>query len=85
MIVIDTSVVIAFMNRWDDAHEWVAGWLETVDEQLFTTPLIAAEVDHLVTRVGGKQAARAFYDDPASGAYVVEWWPKTVPETVTLG
>jgi predicted nucleic acid-binding protein len=83
MIVLDTSVAVAFMNRRDDDHERVAGWMDAVGEDLFTTPLIVAEIDHLVSRGGGPDAALAFYEDLASGAYVVEWWPEAVVETVT--
>ena len=48
MIVVDTSVIVAYMNARDDAHELVAAWLDDVDDDLATTPLIVAEVDHLV-------------------------------------
>lgn len=82
MIVLDTSVVVAFMNRRDDDHERVAAWIEAVREDLFTTPLILAEIDHLVSRGGGPDAALAFHEDLASGAYLVEWWPEAVTETV---
>lgn len=83
MIVLDTSVAVAFMNRRDDDHESVAVWMEAVGEDLVTTPLIVAEIDHLVSRGGGPDAAQAFYEDLASGAYLVEWWPEAVVETVT--
>ena len=46
-IVLDTSVVVAFMNRRDDDHERVVTWMETIGEDLVTTPLIVAEIDHL--------------------------------------
>jgi len=82
VIAVDTSVVVAFMNRRDDDHERVAVWMETLREDLFTTPLIIAEIDHLVSRAGGKEAALAFYEDLESGAYAVEWWPEAVAETV---
>ena len=84
MIVLDTSVVVAFMNRRDDDHERVAAWIASVREDLFTTPLIVAEIDHLVSRGGGPDAARAFYEDLAAGAYLVEWWPEAVAETVNV-
>lgn len=84
MIVLDTSVVVAFMNRRDGDHERVAAWMETVGEDLLTTPLIVAEIDHLVTRGGGSDAAMAFHEDLASGAYLVEWWPEAVTVTVTV-
>jgi uncharacterized protein len=82
VIAVDTSVVVAFMNRRDDDHERVAVWMETLREDLFTTPLIIAEIDHLVSRAGGQEAALAFYEDLTSGAYAVEWWPEAVAETV---
>jgi predicted nucleic acid-binding protein len=81
-IVLDTSVVVAFMNRRDDDHEEVVAWMETIGEDLATTPLILAEIDHLVSRGGGEDAAAAFYDDLSRGAYLVEWWPEAVRETV---
>ena len=80
-IVLDTSVVVAFMNRRDDDHERIVAWMETTGEDLATTPLIVAEIDHLVSR-GGEDAAAAFYDDLTGGAYLVEWWPEAVSETV---
>lgn len=82
MIALDTSVVVAFMNRRDDDHERVVAWMETVGEEFLTTPLIVAEIDHLVSRGGGTNAALAFYEDLASGAYAVEWWAEAVQETV---
>lgn len=80
----DTSVVVAFMNRRDNHHEQVASWMETVRENLFMTPLVVAEIDHLVSRRGGPDAALAFYEDLVSGAYLVEWWPEAVMEMVTV-
>ncbi|MGB3681481.1 MAG: PIN domain-containing protein, partial [Rubrobacteraceae bacterium] len=82
--MLDTSVVVAFMNRRDDYHERVVAWMETVREDLFTTPLIVAEIDHLVSRAGGPDAALAFYEDLASGAYLVEWWTEAMVETVAV-
>ncbi len=82
MIVLDTSVVVAFMNRRDDDHERVVAWMDTLGEDLLTTPLIVAEIDHLVSSAGGPDAALAFYEDLSSGAYLVEWWPEATVETV---
>jgi len=79
---LDTSVVVAFMNRRDNDHERVIAWMDTVEEDLFTTPLIIAEIDHLISRAGGPDAARAFYEDLLSGAYLVEWWSEDTLETV---
>lgn len=72
------------MNRRDNHHQRVASWIEKVEEDLYTTPLIVAEIDHLVSRGGGSDAASAFYEDLVSGAYLVEWWPEAVLETVRV-
>jgi predicted nucleic acid-binding protein len=84
LIVVDTSVVVAFMNRRDDDHDRVAVWMDTIVEDLFTTPLVVAEIDYLVSQAGGPEAALAFYEDLTSGAYLVEWWPEAVQETVKV-
>lgn len=84
MIALDTSVVVAFMNRRDDDHERAVAWMESVGEELLTTPLIVAEIDHLVSRGGGQRAALAFYEDLASGAYAVEWWTGAMTQTVAV-
>ncbi len=84
MIVIDTSVIVAYMNSADDHHLAVSGWLESTDEDLATTPLIVAEVDHLVAARGGPAALSALRADLAAGAYLVEWWPSAITTTVSV-
>jgi predicted nucleic acid-binding protein len=82
LIVIDTSVVLAFMDRGDSDHERVREWMEGVEDELCTTPLVLAELDHLVRRQGGPAAVRALREDFREGAYLTEWWRTALPETV---
>lgn len=84
MIVVDTSVIVAYMNSADDAHELVATWLEEVDDDLATTPLIVAEVDHIVGARGTPAALTALRSDLAAGAYLVEWWPGAISSSVKV-
>jgi uncharacterized protein len=84
LIVLDTSVVLAFMDRSDASHETVRGWIAHNEEELVTTPLVLAELDHLVQRYGGANATRALREDLASGAYQMEWWQTAVYETIAL-
>jgi predicted nucleic acid-binding protein len=84
VIVIDTSVVVAYMNAADDHHAIVAGWLDGADDDLATTPLIVAEVDHLVGARGGPTARRALHRDLAAGAYLVEWWSGAIASMVKI-
>ena len=78
MIVIDTSVIVAYMNGADAEYERVVTWLDGTTEDLATTPLIVAEADHLVRARGGAIAARALHDDLVAGAYLVQWWPGAI-------
>ncbi len=84
MIVVDTSVVLAFMDRRDADHELVRDWMETVEDELTTTPLVVAELDHLVFRQGGAPAAKALREDLDRGAYAVEWWSSAIHDTVAV-
>lgn len=84
MIVLDTSVALAFMDRRDADHDLVREWMDELGDELVTTPLILAELDHLVSRQGGAVAARALRDDFKHGAYQLEWWPSALPETIEV-
>jgi hypothetical protein len=84
VIVVDTSVIVAYMNSADDHHEAVGAWFDDEDDDLATTPLIVAEVDHLVAARGGRAALAALRADLAAGAYLVEWWPQAIASAVTV-
>ena len=84
MIVTDTSAILAFMNSRDAHHEAVRAWLEAEARPLVTTPMVIAEVDHLVSARGGPQAVAALRADLAAGAYAVEWWPAAMAATVRV-
>jgi predicted nucleic acid-binding protein len=84
LIVLDTSVALAFMDRRDANHDRVREWMQAQAQELSTTPLVVAELDHLVHRQGGAAAARALREDLDSGAYLVEWWPAAMHETIAL-
>lgn len=82
MIVLDTSMVLAFMDRRDTNHEHVRKWMQAQERELVTTPLVVAELDHLVSRQGGPAAARALREDLDNGAYLIEWWPTALHDTI---
>jgi predicted nucleic acid-binding protein len=84
VIVVDTSAIVAYMNSADDHHEPVSAWIEGTDDDLATTPLIVAEVDHLIAARGGRAALTALRADLAAGAYLVEWWPSAITSAVNI-
>jgi uncharacterized protein len=84
VIIVDTSIIVAFMNAGDDHHDAVTAWLDAADDDLATTPLIVAEVDHLISTRGGPAALRALRADLLAGAYLVDWWPAAIATTVNV-
>jgi predicted nucleic acid-binding protein len=84
LIVLDTSVVLAFMDGRDRNHATVREWMGRQQDDLLTTPLVVAELDHLVLRQGGAAAARALRQDLDDGAYLLEWWPAAIHETIAI-
>jgi predicted nucleic acid-binding protein len=84
VIVVDTSIIVAYMNAGDDHHEAVAGWLDDAEDDLATTPLIVAEADHLISARGGPAALRALRADLVAGAYLVDWWPAAITSAVNV-
>jgi len=84
VILIDTSIIVAYMNATDRHHEEVARWVDQIDDDLVTTPLIVAEADHLVATRGGSRALSALRADLAAGAYLVEWWSGAIAAIVEV-
>jgi predicted nucleic acid-binding protein len=81
-VVLDTSLVLALYDADDDFHEQAASWLAELDEDLVTTPLTIAELDHLLGRMPAGQAA--LYDDLERGAYAVRWWADALAESLAI-
>ena len=84
MIVLDTSVVLALIDTSDINHERVWKWMEGVPDELCTTPLVLAELDHMVPIKGGSAAVQALREDFHDGAYTVEWWRSALFETIEI-
>ena len=76
--------MLAFLDRDDAKHELVDAWMRTQKDELVTTPLVIAELDHLVSHKGGSKATSILYEDVARGAYLVEWWPSAIHETLAV-
>jgi len=82
VIVLDASIVVAYFNASERRHEAVATWLEAVDEDLVTTPLVLAEIDYVLGRRAGTDALDAFWADLDDGVYAVQWWPEALTQTI---
>lgn len=84
MIVLDTSVLYALLDARDGRHAEAEAWYGSSSEDLATTPLVVAELDHLAGARAGRAAQHAARADLAAGAYDVEWWAAAAKEAVTV-
>jgi uncharacterized protein len=84
VIVLDSSVVLALIDASDINHERVWKWMEGVPDELCTTPLVLAELDHMAPIKGGPVAVQALREDFNDGAYTVEWWRSALYETIEV-
>jgi predicted nucleic acid-binding protein len=83
-IVLDTSLLVALYDAGDPDHAAVAAWSQVADEELVTTPLAMAEMDHVLTARGGEPAREALWRDLDAGAYAVRWWADGLAETLRI-
>lgn len=68
-IVCDTSGLLAAADAGDPDHTAVAEVVSTAGGPFVVSPLVLAEVDHLLRARLSVDAARTFADDVAAGAY----------------
>jgi uncharacterized protein len=69
VLVCDTSGLLAALDRADPDHVACVAALAGHPGPLLLSPLVLAELDHLVRARLGPQAARTVADDVAAGAY----------------
>jgi predicted nucleic acid-binding protein len=81
-VVLDTSVVVALVVADEPDHEEVRDWIFAQTEELITTPLTLAEIDHVLERRAGRRIAQQVWEDFEKGAYRVQWWPEALEQTL---
>jgi predicted nucleic acid-binding protein len=82
-VVLDTSVVIALMRARDAEHRRTRAWLQTLDDDLVTSPLAVAEMDQHAAALG-PDFSTGLWEDLRSGAYAVRWWADAMAETIAI-
>jgi len=82
--VVDTSAVVAFLDRADGRHQGVFALFHETQDILVTSPLIVAELDYVVPRRLGHAARERIWDDLANGAYEVRWWEGAMASTLEI-
>jgi len=76
LIVLDTSFVVALLNGKDADHRKAAGFYANASGGFATTPLVLAEIDHLLHSRAAPPVIEAFHLEVRAGSLGVEWWSK---------
>ena len=83
VVVVDTSFFFAVYAERDKNHEAATAWYSQFDHDLVTTPVIAAEMDHLLRRREA-QVERLVAANLATRALEVDWWDGAVDSCWTI-
>lgn len=82
--MLDTSIVVALAIADEPDHQAVRNWIMGEKDELVTTPLVLAEVDHVIQRRAGDAVAEQVLADFRDGAYRVHWWPDAVADSLEV-
>jgi predicted nucleic acid-binding protein len=83
-VVLDTGVVVALMFPDDRHHHAAVRLVAQASDELVTTPLALAEMDHLALARVGRHAQEALWDDFERGAFAVRWWADGLRDTLAV-
>ncbi|MFM9878734.1 MAG: PIN domain-containing protein [Rhodoglobus sp.] len=70
-MIVDTSVLLAFLDRDEPNHQRALEAITTYEGQLVVSPPVLAELDYLLLTRGGIDAELAGMRELASGAWVI--------------
>ncbi len=68
-MIVDTSALLAFFVADDPHHAAVARVIDSATDDLVISPLVVAELDHLVGSRYGVEAERSVLEELTSGAW----------------
>ena len=68
MIVVDTNVIVALVDRDDRHHERCRQWLAGTSDRLLLPPTVLAEACYLIDRELGAETEAVFLEDVGTAA-----------------
>jgi predicted nucleic acid-binding protein len=83
-VVIGADFVLAVVRRRHPRHGDAVALVETLDEDLVTSPLAIGEMDAALAELLGEEAQLAVWNDFQRGAYAVRWWADALKETMDI-
>jgi uncharacterized protein len=83
-VVVGPDFVCALVRMRHPRHAEAFTLIETLDEDLVTSPLALADIDRAVGDLVGRDAQTAVWRDLERGAYAVRWWADALKETIAI-
>jgi hypothetical protein len=83
-LVVGADFICALVRRGHPRHDDAVSLVETLDEDLVTSPLALADVDRTVAERVGGDGRQALWRDFERGAYAVRWWADALKETLAI-
>jgi predicted nucleic acid-binding protein len=83
-VIVDADFVLAVARSRHPRHREAVTLVETLDEDLVTSPLALADIDCAVAETAGSDAQQAVWRDFERGAYAVRWWADALKETLAI-
>jgi uncharacterized protein len=83
-VVVGGDFICALVRRGHARHGDALALVETLDEDLVTSPLALADVDRAVADRVGAAGQQAVWRDFERGAYAVRWWADALKETLAI-
>jgi predicted nucleic acid-binding protein len=83
-VVVSADFVVAVVRAGHPRHHEAVDLVETLDEDLVTSPLVLAEIDDAVAASVGTRAQEMVWSDFDRGAYLVRWWADALKETLVI-
>jgi predicted nucleic acid-binding protein len=83
-VVVGPDFVCALARRRHRRHAEAVALVETLDEDLVTSPLALADIDRAVAEHIGRNGEEAVWRDFERGAYSVRWWADALKETLAI-
>ena len=83
-LVVGADFICALVRRGHPRHGDAVALVETLDEDLVTSPLALADVDRTIAERVGDDGRQALWRDFERGAYAVRWWADALKETLAI-
>jgi predicted nucleic acid-binding protein len=77
-VIIDASFLVSVWFEDEEQHEETSSWYARETSRFVTTPVVVAEMDYMVRKYGGDDAARVVIANLATLALEVDWWDDAV-------